>query len=243
MITQAVISAGGFGTRLRPFTDTHPKPMLPVLGRPLLEWHVAQFKRYGVTDFIFTLHHLPEVVTYHFKDGSKWGVHIEYAIEESPLGSAGGLKIIQERLQDRFFYIYGDTFSLMDYSAMQRTYASKSEPIGMQRVKLTDEYSDADVAEMDEFSRFTAIHGKPHDRKYEKAYRMRGSFILENRICDLVPPHTATDLAKDILPAVLKRGENFYGYECDEYSKGIDTKEKLDEVEAYLRSKEITPWW
>jgi|SRR3989344_1329161 len=236
MIMQAVISAGGFGTRLKPFTDTAPKPMVPILGKPLLEWHVEQFKKHGVTEFFFTLHYLPEVIMDHFGDGSSRGIHIEYMIENTPLGSAGGIKLFEKKLDERFFYIYGDTFSLMDYSAMAQEYAKKRDPIGMQRMKKIDDYADADVAELDESGRFVAIHAKPHASKYPNAYRMRGSFILEKVICAFIPDGPS-DLAKQVLPAALAAGKNFYGYECDDYSKGIDTVEKLKEVEDYLRTQ------
>lgn len=239
-ITQAVISAGGFGTRLRSFTNTAPKPMIPVLGKPILEWHIEQFKKHGVTNFLFTLHYLPEVITDYFGDGSSRDVKIDYVIEEKPLGSAGGIKLFQDKLRKRFYYIYGDIFSLMDYSAMAKNYATKESPFGMQRVKHTHNYSDADVAELDETCRFVGIHAKPHTEKYANAYRMRGAFILEKEICDYIS-EGASDLAKDVLPAVVAAGKNFYGYECDDYSKGIDTVEKLKEVGDYLRSKNISP--
>ncbi len=242
-ITQAILSAGGLGTRLRPFTDTAPKPMIPVMGKPVLEWHIEQFKKHGVKDFFITLHHLPRIVQDYFGDGSSRGVRIGYAVEKEPLGSAGGIKLFEERLEDRFYYIYGDTFSLMDYSAMAQSYASRVDPIGMQRVLRADDYADADIAEIDQAGRFTAIHGKPHTEKTQKAYRMRGAFILEKKICDFIQPHIATDLAKQTLPAVVEAGKNFYGYECDDYSKGIDTDLKLKEVEGYLRTHGIVPWW
>lgn len=236
-ITQAVIAAGGFGTRLMPFTDSAPKPMVPVLGKPLLEWHIEQFKKYGVTDFIITLHYLPEVVKDYFGDGSKWGVHISYFIEEIPMGSAGGIKLCQDLLHKRFFYIYGDIFSLMNYSLMSQEYAKKESPIGMQRVEKTSDHADADVAELDHSGKFMIIHRKPHVRTYDNAYRLRGVFILEKEVCEYIPDGFS-DLAKDVLPLTIQNDRSFYGYECDEYTKGIDTHEKLAEVEEYLRIRD-----
>ena len=78
--------------------------------------------------------------------------------------------------------------------------------------------------------------------KYKNAYRLRGAFILEKAVCDFVPEGTS-DLAKQVLPAVIDAGKNFYGYECADYSKGIDTLEKRDEVQAYLASQNGAPWW
>lgn len=235
MIKQAIISAGGLGTRLRPTTDTMPKPMIPILGKPMLEWHVEQFKKFGVTEFFFTLHYLPQVVVGHFEDGSKFGVKISYFVEKEPLGSAGGIKMFNDRLDGLFYYIYGDTFSLMDYGKMADSYAQKKDPIGMQRMKKTDDYADADVAELDAGGRFVKIHGKPHSEKYPNAYRMRGAFILDKKILPYIPDSTPFDLGKQLLPKIVEAGENFYSYECDDYSKGIDTIEKWKEVEEYLK--------
>lgn len=238
MIKQAIISAGGLGTRLRPMTDTMPKPMIPILGKPMLLWHVEQFKKHGVKEFFFTLHYLPEVVMDYFGDGSKFGVKINYFVEKEPLGSAGGIKMFEQKLDKLFYYIYGDTFSLMDYSKMADAYATKKDPIGMQRMKKTDDYADADVAELDADGRFVKIHGKPHIEKYPNAYRMRGSFILDKKILSYIPANTAFDLGKHLLPKAVEAGENFYSYECDDYSKGIDTVEKWQEVEEHIKKEQ-----
>jgi mannose-1-phosphate guanylyltransferase/phosphomannomutase len=218
--------------------------MIPILGKPMLEWHVEQFKKHGVKEIYFTLHYMPEVVMNYFGDGEKHGVKIDYFVEKEPLGSAGALIAFEPKLKDLFYYIYGDTFSLMDYSKMAEAYASKKDPIGMQRMKRTDDYADADVAELDESGKYVAIHKKPHgDAKYPNVYRMRGSFVLDKKILSYIPEDTAFDLAKDLLPKALADGKSFYSYECDDYSKGIDTLEKWKEVEARLEKDGITPWW
>ncbi len=239
MIKQAIISAGGLGTRLRPTTDMMPKPMLPILGKPILEWHVRQFKKFGVAEFFFTLYYLPNIVMDYFGDGSKFGVKIKYFVEREPLGTAGGIKKFEAEFDKLFFYIYGDTFSLMDYSKMAEAYKGKENPIGMQRMKRTDDYANADVAELDEGGRFVAIHGKPHTKKYTNVYRMRGAFILDKKILSHIPEDTAFDMGKELLPMVLSAGENFYAYECDDYSRGIDTIEKWKEVEEYLKNHSV----
>jgi mannose-1-phosphate guanylyltransferase/phosphomannomutase len=242
IITQAVISAGGIGSRLRPLTDIAPKPMVPILGKPLLEWHVKQYKKHGVKNFIFSLGYLPQVVMDYFGDGSRFGVHITYHVETTPLGSFGYMPLLSG-LNDRFYFIYGDVFSLVDYSAMSATYASKDAPIGMQRVGRTEERGNADLAELDQKGRFVDIHKKPHTKEFPNAYTLRGSFILERGIISYVEKNMPADLATDVLPRVIADGKNFYGYECTEYSKGIDTMEKIREVETYLQEHHITPWW
>jgi len=239
MIKQAIISAGGFGNRLRPTTDTMPKPMIPILGEPMLLWDIMQFKKHGVTEFFLTLHYLPEVITNYFGDGSKFGVKMNYFIEKEPMGSAGAIKKFEPQLDQLFYFMYGDMITLMDYSKMAAAYATKKDPIGMQRMKRTDDYADADVAELDANGRFIKMHPKPHTEKYPNAYRTRGSFILDKRILTYIPDNAAFDLGKQLLGKVVEAGENFYSYECDDYSKGIDTVEKWKEVEQYLTNHQI----
>lgn len=235
-ITQAVILCAGLGTRLRPLTDTVPKPMLPLLGKPMLEWNIEHFKKHGVNEFFINLHHLPEVIRDHFGAGSRWGVKINYHLETEILGTAGGLKSFEDKIGDLFYLIYGDMISLVDYTAMNKNFISKDNPIGMQRTKRTDDYTDADVAELDKDMKFIKIHPKPHVEKYPNAHRMRGVFIFKKEILSSVPENIPYEIGKQLLPAVVDAGKNFYGYECNEYSKGIDTIEKYREVEEYLKS-------
>ncbi|MDO8574547.1 MAG: nucleotidyltransferase family protein [bacterium] len=249
VIKQAVILSAGLGTRLRPITDTVPKPMIPLLGKPMLEWNIEQFKRHGVTEFFLNLHYLPEVVKSYFNDGSKWGVKIHYNFEPEIRGTAGGVKGFstgggsssgeEYNLGDVFYLIYGDMLSLVDYSKMAENFWAKDDPIGMQRTKKTNDYADADVAEVDENLKFIKIHPKPHVEKYVNAHRMRGVFIFKKEILSYIPENQAYEIGKQLLPSVVDQGKNFYGYECSEYSKGIDTIDKYQEVEEYLKSKQI----
>ncbi|TSC82986.1 MAG: nucleotidyltransferase [Parcubacteria group bacterium Gr01-1014_19] len=234
-IKQAVILCAGLGTRLRPITDTIPKPMLPILGKPLLEWNIEQFKKHGVVEFFINLHYLPEAIKNYFGDGSKLGVKINYFLEKNILGTAGGIKSFENQLDDVFFLIYGDMISLVDYSRMTNDFFGKSDAIGMQRMQKTDNYADADVAELADDGSYLKIHPKPHTEHYSNAYRMKGIFILKKDILNHIPPDTFYELGKNLLPEVVSKGKKFYSYECDDYSKGIDTEDKWREVEEYLK--------
>ena len=244
-INQAVILCAGLGTRLRPITDTIPKPMIPLLGKPMLEWNIEQFRDHGVTEFFINLHYLPEVIKNYFGDGSKWGVKINYHFEPEIRGTAGGVKGFsakggsasggENQLGDTFYLIYGDMLSLVDYSKMAEEFFKKPDAIGMQRMKKTDDYTDADVAELNPDGSFKDIHPKPHSQKYDNAYRMRGVFILKKEILSYIPKNTPYEIGKQLLPDIVSRNKKFYAYECDEYSKGIDTVDKYREVEEYLK--------
>ena len=214
--------------------------MICVAGKPLLLWNVEQFKKHGVEDFFITLYHLPEVIRDFFGDGSRFGVNIRYSVEKEPLGSAGGIKNFTADLDDLFYFMYGDMFGLMDYTKMAKAYAEKANPIGMQRMEKTENYDDADVAVLDSTGAVAEVHAKPHASRYPNAYRMRGSFILSKRILDYIPQGIAYNIGRQLIPEVVNAHEKFYAYECDDYSKGIDTKEKWKEVEEYVKCNNIT---
>ncbi len=240
MIKQAVILCAGLGTRLQPYTDTMPKVMIPILSKPMLEWNILQFKKYGIQEFFINLHYLPDVIKDYFGDGASWGVKINYHFEPEILGTAGALKAFKN-LDQSFFLIYGDVFSLVDYRAMEKAWHGKKDAVGIQLVQKTENYADADVAEISQKGEFIAIHPKPHPEKYVNAHRMRGVFILKKRILSYIPDDLYYEIGKDLLPNLLRHHEKFYGYESGDYSKGVDTKEKWDEVEEYLKKWKIRP--
>lgn len=236
MIRQAAILCAGLGTRLRPFTDKAPKPMLPLLGVPMVEWNIKRFRQCGVTEFFINLHYLPVVLKDYLGDGSRLGVQIHYHFEPELLGTAGGIKCFEGQLDEEFFLIYGDIFSNTDYSVMEIAWSQKSDALGMQTMTRTTDYADADLAELDAADRVLAVHPKPHTLTYRNAYRMRGVFILTRKILAGVPVGRYYEIGKHLIPEIVASGRSFYGYETSDYSKGIDTVEKWKDAETYMRA-------
>lgn len=115
---QAVILAGGLGTRLRPFTHETPKPMMQVLGRPFLEYQLAYLKSQGVTDVVLCVGYLHEKISRHFGDGGQFGLHISYSIEDRQGGTAYALNLARDKLESRFLFLFGDTYLPVDYSKL-----------------------------------------------------------------------------------------------------------------------------
>lgn len=235
-ITQAVILSAGLGTRLRPITDNIPKVMVPLGGKPLLEHHILQFKKNGVNEFFINLHHLPEVVKSYSGDGSKWDVKVVYSYEREILGTAGGVKQFESKLSDNFFVIYGDMFSLIDYSKMSENFFGKKKAVGMMVVGRNDHPQDSDLAEVDDDLRFLKIHTKPHEyKKLPENFRtMDAVFVLSKKILNYVPVGEPYDFDRKLLPEVMARGEKFYGYETSDYLYDIGTVERYKEVESYI---------
>lgn len=115
MLTQAVVLAGGLGTRLGELTRSTPKPLLPVGGRPFLEYLVWNLRRHGITRVVFCVGYLAERIVEHFGDGARFGVAIEYVVEREPAGTGGALLLARPRLEEEFLVLNGDTLCDLNY--------------------------------------------------------------------------------------------------------------------------------
>jgi NDP-mannose synthase len=115
LLVQAVILAGGKGTRLAPYTMVFPKPLMPIVDKPILEIIVRQLAKAGIRDIIMTVGHLAELIHAFFGNGEKYGVHITYAMESKPLGTIGPIANIESLLEDNFLVINGDVLTNLNY--------------------------------------------------------------------------------------------------------------------------------
>jgi len=234
-IRQAVILSAGFGSRLRPLTDSVPKAMVLVAGKPLLEHHVEWFKSHGVREFFVNLHYRPDAIPEYFGDGGGWGVRMEYAREPEIRGTAGGVKSFEAALDPEFFVIYADVFSRLDYGRMAQAFRARPDALGMELIGNTDHPHDSDLVEVAEDLRFLKIHPKPHRSLPARYHSMRGVFIFRREILAEVPPGVYYEIDHQLLPLVLERGGKFYGHLSADYTRDVGTLERLREVEAYCR--------
>src|ERR1051325_366273 len=123
---KAVVMAGGEGTRLRPLTAHRPKPLAPVLNRPIMEHIVLLLKEHGITEVVVTLHYLADEIEGYFGDGSEWGVNITYSVEDTPLGTAGSVKQAEASLKDdTFLIISGDALTDIDLAKAVQYHKNK----------------------------------------------------------------------------------------------------------------------
>src|SRR3954471_2620221 len=122
---RAVILAGGEGTRLRPLTSNQPKPLMPLVNRPMMEHIVRLLKQHGFDDIVVTVAFLPQTIRSYFGDGEEFGVRMVYATEESPLGTAGSVGNAKEELDETFLVIAGDVITDIDLSAVVQFHKEK----------------------------------------------------------------------------------------------------------------------
>ena len=159
---KVVIIAGGQGTRIASVNSEIPKAMIPIDGKPILEYEVEMAKRYGFTEFLFIIGHLGEKISSYFGDGSKWGVNIEYYQEEKPLGTAGALGFLKEKLKDDFFVFYGDTVMDFDMNAMLSYHREKKADATL-FLHPNDHPYDSDIVDLDGTGKVSRFFNKPHE--------------------------------------------------------------------------------
>lgn len=214
---RAVLMAGGSGTRLRPLTCDLPKPMVPILNRPIAEHIVNLLKRNGITEIIATLHYLPDVMRDYFHDGHDFGVQMTYAVEEDqPLGTAGCVKNIADLLDDTFLVISGDSVTDFDLQAAIRFHREKGSKatLVLTRVPNPIEFGVVITNSEGQIQRFLE---KPSTSEIFSDTVNTGTYILEPEVLDYLPANQETDFSKDLFPLLLDKGEPLYGYVAEGY--------------------------
>jgi mannose-1-phosphate guanylyltransferase/phosphomannomutase len=197
---RAVLMAGGSGTRLRPLTCDVPKPMVPVLNRPIAEHIVNLLKRHRITEIIATLHYLPDVMRDYFQDGSDFGVQMTYAVEEDqPLGTAGCVKNIAELLDRTFLVVSGDSITDFDLSAAIRFHRQRQSKatLILTRVPNPIEFG---VVITDRDDRILRFLEKPSTSEVFSDTVNTGTYILEPEVLDYL-----SENQKPIFPKICFR--------------------------------------
>lgn len=235
---KAVILAGGKGTRLGNLTREIPKPMLPLLGKPLLEYHVELLRDYGITEIWILVNYLKDSIMQHFGNGAAWNVSIQYYEEKEPLGTTGGIKAIESHLTEDFLVLYGDVLVNMDlHRLIQFHQAQKADATLV--LHPNDHPYDSDLVELNQQKRITAFHPKPHPQdEYFRNLVNAGLYVLSPKILNTLPSGIAHDFGRDIFPSIVAT-HYLAGYNTTEYLKDMGTPERLKKVEADLLSGRV----
>lgn len=235
---QLVILAGGKGTRLG-LTDI-PKPMCPIAGKPLLERQIELAKTYGFDEIFILSGHLAHVISDYFGDGSRWGVKIHHIVEDKPLGTAGALKLIENKLAENFMVIYGDVVMDFDMQAML-AFANRMPAVATLLVHPNNHPYDSDLLQIDSRGRVTALLPKPHpDGLIYHNLVNAAVYVFNKKILSYIAADTAQDFGKDIFPRLLQAGETLRAYHSAEYVKDMGTKDRLPVICADVESGKVS---
>ena len=223
---KAVIMAGGEGSRLRPLTSNLPKPMIPLVNRPMMEHVVNLLRQHGFDEIVVTVAYLANAIRTYFGDGSEFGVKMVYATEETPLGTAGSVRNAMDVLDDRFLVISGDVLTDIDLSAIVATHDEKGSmaTIGLTPVENPLEFGIVITREDGSIERFLE---KPTWGQVFSDTINTGIFVLEPEIFDHIPPGRPVDFSSEVFPALLEEGKPLYGAVATGYWEDVGTLDGL----------------
>lgn len=237
---RAMVLAAGLGTRLRPITYEMPKPMVPVLNRPVMEHILRLLARHGFTETIANLHWFPQLIEEYFGDGSACGVSLSYSHEEQLLGTSGGVRNAAGFLGDSFLVISGDALTDLDLGAMREFHESHDgiATLAMKRVEDTSQFG---VAIVGSDGRVQGFQEKPDPSEALSDLANCGIYMFRKEIFDFFPgpgaskaagegdPPGFADWAMDVFPRLLEGDVPFYCHEIDAYWNDIGNLEELRE--------------
>jgi len=209
---KAVILAGGKGTRLKPYTTVLPKPLMPIGDKPILEILIRQLETQGFREIILMVGYLGELITAFFGDGSKFGVNIKYSKEEKPLGTAGGLSLIRDELDDTFLMVNGDTLTTLSFSDLV-DYHCRNGATATVALKKREIHIDFGVVEVDRSN--GQVKGYTEKPILEMLVST-GVCALQPDVLEFVKPNEYLDFPK-LIRNLLASGKNVKGYIFDGY--------------------------
>ncbi|MFD2673116.1 sugar phosphate nucleotidyltransferase [Marinicrinis sediminis] len=246
---KAVIMAGGKGTRLRPLTSNTPKPMVPLLDRPVMAYIIDLLKKHDITDIAVTMQYMPEQIKNYFGDGSEFGVHLSYFQEEVPLGTAGSIKNAEDFLDERFIVISGDALTDFDLSQAIEFHAQKQAlaTLVLTQVAHPLEFG---VVMTDEDGAIYRFLEKPTWSEVFSDTVNTGIYILEPETLKWMNEHEPMDFSKDLFPMLLQHQQPLYGYVAEGYWSDIGSVEQYRQahwdllegkVEAAITGLQVKP--
>lgn len=235
-MTQAVILAGGKGTRLAERLNGRPKPLVNVCGVPLLQRQIEQLSNQGVRDFVILVNHAADQIEAFLSEHHNFGCAIQVINDGEPRGTAGAVLECLDQLHEEFFVIYGDTLFDINLDRMWWAYQSAGAD-GLLFLHPNDHPQDSDLVEVDPNNWIIAFHPYPHPPGKNLANLVNAAFYILKR--DALAPWRSlpglVDFGKDLFAKMLAAGLRLKGYRSFEYIKDLGTPKRLDKVERHLR--------
>ena len=226
---KAVIMAGGFGTRIQPLTSNLPKPMIPLMNRPIMLHIVELLKKHHITDLVMLLYHQPSVIKNFFRDGSDFGVKITYVTPIEDLGTAGAVKYAEKYLDERFLIISGDLLTdfnlkkIIDFHEEHKALAT----ITLTPVKDPLQFG---VVITDQDKRIIQFLEKPGWGEVISDTINTGIYVLEPEVFKYIPPAENFDFSQDLFPILLKKKEPLFGCTTKGYWRDIGNTDSYREA-------------
>ena len=227
---KAVVMAGGFGTRIQPLTNSRPKPMLPIINRPMMEHTMMTLKKLGITEFIILLYFKPEVIQDYFGDGSDFGIKITYVVPDDDYGTAGAVKLAEEHIgDDNFIIISGDLVTDFDFQKIFDYHAQKESKLTITLTSV-DNPLEFGVVIANEEGKIEKFLEKPSWGEVFSDTINTGIYIIEPEILQYIPKSENFDFAKDLFPRLMREGIELTAGYAEGYWRDVGNPESYRDV-------------
>lgn len=201
---QAILLAGGLGTRLQSVVNDRPKPMADVCGKPFLEYLILELKKHGITEIVLAVGYKGQMVEEYFKTGKQLGVHIEYSYEKEQLGTAGAIKNASEHIKEKeFFVLNADTFYQAAYQDVIDLYARKNVDMALVLRKVPDVSRYGSVKVQNQL--ITGFNEKISE--HVEGVINGGIYLMRDTVLDMIPEGKKCSLENEIIPQMLQKGK------------------------------------
>ena len=231
--------AGGEGTRLRPMTANQPKPLLPVVNKPIMEHVLRLLKRHGFDETVVTVQFLASLIRTYFGDGDELGMHLSYATEELPLGTAGSVKNAEDELtDDAFLVISGDALTDIDLAAVVRAHRAKGALVTVCLTRVPDPL-EFGIVITDPDDRIERFLEKPTWGQVFSDTVNTGIYVMEPEVFGHVAPGKVVDWAGDVFPALIAAGAPVFGYIAHGYWEDVGSQESYLRVQADVLNRRV----
>ncbi|HYZ82552.1 MAG TPA: NDP-sugar synthase [Solirubrobacteraceae bacterium] len=235
---QALILAGGEGTRLRPLTATVPKPVVPLVDRPFIAYMIEWLRGHGIDDVILACGFMADGVREVLGDGAALGVRLRYIEEPSPLGTGGALKYAEDLLDERFFMLNGDVLSDMDLTAQLRQHEETGARATLALIAV-DDPSSYGLVRLDDDRTVREFVEKPSPEEGATHLINAGAYILQRDVlAGMAPAGTKVSIEREVFPTLV--GNGLHGYEARGYWKDIGTPERYLEATFEILEGDVT---
>ena len=222
-MTKGMILAAGQGTRVRPLTKDLPKPMVPILGKPVMEYLIEHMARHGVLQIMVNVAHHHRKIEHYFGDGSRWGVELGYSYEGAldhgdivpkPRGSAGGMRHIQDFsgfFDETTLVVCGDALVDLDISAAVREHRAKDAAASVIALEVPrDQVSNYGIVVADKTGRVQSFQEKPNPEEAKSALASTGIYLMEPSVVNLIPPGQTYDIGSQLFPLLVQQQIPFF---------------------------------
>lgn len=215
--------SAGVGVRLDPLTKAVPKPLVPVCNMPIMQYNISLLKKYNICDITANLHYFPEQIEDYFKDGSQFGVQINYSYEKKLLGTAGGVLNMAKMNPPKsstFIVLSSDVLTGINLSKLIAFHKKKKAIATIALVEVPDP-SEYGVVVLDKEDRICAFQEKPSKKDALSRLVNTGIYIFDKKILDIISKKKYFDFGKEVFPCLVEQGLPFYGYKISSYWKDI----------------------